>query len=137
MRWSRASEHLTASHNYWIHTTRVDGRPHVKPVWGLWFEERFYFSSSPRSVTARNLAANPSLVAHLESGNEVVMLEGTTEQVTDASPLSRLDEAYFTKYAYHISGDMQSGTVYVLNHKVAFAWVEHDFVGSATRYAFE
>lgn len=32
--WSWVSEQLTQSQNYWIATTRPDGRPHAAPVWG-------------------------------------------------------------------------------------------------------
>lgn len=133
--WSRASERLATSHNYWIHTTRPDGRPHAKPVWGLWFEQCFYFGTSPKSVDGHNMSANSSLAMHLESGDDVVILEGTAEVVTDPKLLSQLDDAYYAKYSYHLVGE-RAGPIYLLHHKVCFAWQERDFVGSATRYGF-
>ena len=33
VRWSFAEERLSKSHNYWICSTRPDGRPHSAPVW--------------------------------------------------------------------------------------------------------
>ena len=30
---------MSKAHNYWVSTTRPDGRPHVMPVWGVWIEE--------------------------------------------------------------------------------------------------
>jgi hypothetical protein len=81
------------------------------------------------------MSANPSVVLHLESGDDVVILEGTTEAVDDPILLSRLDEAYHAKYSYRLVGK-RAGPVYVLRHKVAFAWLERDFVGSATKYNF-
>ena len=134
--WSHVSERLETSRNYWIHTTRPDERPHVKPVWGLWFEDQFYFSTSPKSVTAQNLAINPSLSLNLESGDDVVILEGTAELVTDPTVLSRLDEVYYSKYAFHLVHE-DSGHVYTLRHKVVFAWFERDFTGSATKYRLQ
>lgn len=133
--WIRASARLEGSRNYWIHTTRDDGRPHAKPVWGLWFEGRFYFATNPKSVDGENISANPSLSVHLESGDDVVILEGTAETVTDPALLSRLDEAYYIKYSYHLPSE-DEGPVCVLRQKVAFAWFERDFVGSATKYDF-
>jgi len=130
------SERLTASRNYWVHTTRLDGRPHVKPVWGLWFEERFYFSTNPRSVAAKNLSVNNQVAVHLESGDDVVILQGQAEPVADQSLLSRLDEAYFSKFSYHLVSE-GSGIVFTLHHKVVFAWLEREFTGSATRYTFK
>jgi hypothetical protein len=135
--WRRASEQLAKARNYWIHTTRADGRPHAMPVWGLWFEERFYFSTGPTSVNGRNLAANPSLVVHLESGDDSVILEGTAERVKDKGLLKRLDEAYRAKYDFPLVNEAGEGNIYTLDHSLAFAWLERDFIGSATRYIFE
>ena len=112
-----------------------DGRPHVKPVWRIWFDGRLYFSTSPKSVSGLNLSTRNSIAIHLESGDDVVILEGKAEPVTDGKLLSKLDEAYFAKYAYHLPAE--DGSVYSLGHKVAFSWVERDFVGSATKYVFQ
>jgi hypothetical protein len=134
--WTRASERLAASHNYWIHTTRTDARPHAKPVWGLWFEGHFYFGTGQNSVDGLNLSADPSIAVHLESGNDVVILEGSAETVSEPELLSKLDESYYSKYSYHLVS-RDGSPVYVVRHKVAFAWLERDFVGSATRYRFQ
>ena len=75
------------------------------------------------------------LAAHLESGDDVVILEGAAKMMTDDAFLSRLDEAYYAKYSYHLVGD-NAGAAYVLRHEVAYAWLEKDFVGSATKYDF-
>ncbi len=37
--WSWAVEFLSKGRNYWVATTRPDGRPHVMPVWGIWMDE--------------------------------------------------------------------------------------------------
>ena len=37
MKWANVCRQLEASRNYWICTTRADGRPHAMPVWGFWF----------------------------------------------------------------------------------------------------
>jgi pyridoxamine 5'-phosphate oxidase-like protein len=97
--WSFASERLERSHNYWICTTRPDGRPHAMPVWGVWVEGALYFSTAPSSVKARNLGRNPALVVHLESGDECVILEGVAEQVLDPDPalFERIADGYAAK----------------------------------------
>jgi hypothetical protein len=105
-------------------------------VWGLWFEGHFYFGTSPKSVDGQNISLNPWLAVHLESGDDVVILEGKAEVVSEHDLLSRLDEAYRAKYSFHLIRDDVS-PVYMLRHRVAFAWVERDFVGSATRYNFQ
>ena len=51
--WARVERWLQASRNYWICTTRRDGRPHAKPVWGVWLQGMVSFSTDPSSVTGR------------------------------------------------------------------------------------
>src|SRR4051812_9693775 len=77
--WSFVDERRATAHNYWVVTSSAAGRPHAAPVWGLWLDGRFYFSTDPASRKGRNLAANPALVVHLESGDDAVILEGTAE----------------------------------------------------------
>ena len=52
--WKWAESRITKSHNYWIATTRQDGTPHVMPVWGIWVDSVFYFSTGRESRKARN-----------------------------------------------------------------------------------
>ena len=130
--WSHVSERMAAARNYWVATTQPDGRPHAAPVWGLWLDEAFYFGTALSSRKARNLEANPGIVVHLESGDDVVILEGIAEKVSDAALLARLDEAYFAKYKFHLDGN--ANPIYSLHPRVAYAWLERDFPGSATRW---
>src|SRR5207253_11113816 len=60
--WDWALEKLTASHNYWIATTRADGRPHSMPVWGVVVDGTLVFSTGSTSVKGRNLARSPEVV---------------------------------------------------------------------------
>src|SRR5215813_698320 len=92
--WEWALERLTVSHNYLLSTTRPDGRPHVMPVWGLWLEGAFYFGTDRRSRKSRNLTENPAIAVHLESGDDVVILEGRAAEVQDAALVSAIDKAY-------------------------------------------
>src|SRR4051812_5465671 len=65
--WNFAEQRLRRAHNYWVCSTRPDRRPHAAPVWGLWRNGAFYFSTDPASRKARNLAANAAVLVHLES----------------------------------------------------------------------
>src|SRR5438309_9895013 len=60
--WKWAEDRLRKSRQYWMVTVRPDGRPHVMPVWGLWRDDGFYFSTGGRLRTARTLAANPNCI---------------------------------------------------------------------------
>jgi PPOX class probable F420-dependent enzyme len=131
--WSWAEEQLTQARNYWICTTRSDGRPHAVPVWGIWFDDAVWFGTSPDSVKARNLGRDPRLVIHLESGDDVVILEGEIELSRDADLLKQYADAYEQKYAHRPS---EAGA-FVLRPRVAQTWTEKDFARNATRWVFD
>jgi PPOX class probable F420-dependent enzyme len=133
--WGWATERLTQARNYWVATTHPDGRPHAMPVWGLWFEDVFYFSSSPDSRKARNLDANPAVVVHLESGDDVVIVEGDASRVIDEALLQRLGADYTRKYEFDVS--FTGGRpLLAVRPRVAYAWQERDFPVTATRFTF-
>jgi pyridoxamine 5'-phosphate oxidase-like protein len=133
--WSFVDERMAASLNYWVATSRPDGRPHVMPVWGLWVDGTFYFGGGPRSRKVRNLSQNPNVVVHLESGDDVVVLEGEAKPVHDPAPTltERLSGASADKYG------MAGGTegYYAVLPKVVFAWSHESFPSTATRWVFE
>lgn len=130
--WSHVSERLEKARNYWVGTASPEGRPHVVPVWGVWTEEMLCFGGGPQTRWSRNLAANAQVVVHLESGDDVVILEGVVEQITDPTHVlaRRADDAYEAKY------QMRHGTpLWVLRPQVAFAWSQ--FPNNATRWRFK
>jgi len=77
--WPWALERLEKSHNYWISTTRPSGRPHLMLVWGIWWQDAFWFSTGPRTRKAKNIAADSHVVIGTEKADEAVILEGTAE----------------------------------------------------------
>jgi hypothetical protein len=126
--WAWAVDRLEASRNYWIATTREGGRPHAMPVWGVVVEGELWFGTSPSSVKGRNLTRTGELVAHTESGDEPVILEGgvETRPVTTA-----VADAYEAKYDWRPEADKD---FLVVVPRRAFAWRERDYPESATRF---
>jgi hypothetical protein len=135
--WSKVEKRMSAARNYWIGTTRPDGRPHLMPVWGVWVNQAFYFSTDRRTRKARNLAANPALVVHLESGDDVVILEGVAREIADSALLKQIDDAYHRKYRMRVLGMPGEIVFYTLKPRVAFAWQEKTFPQNATRWIFQ
>ncbi len=132
--WPWAVERLEAARNYWIGTTREDGAPHAAPVWGLWFEDAVLFGTAQGSVKGRNLARDPRVTVHLESGDEVVIVEGQAEPV---GVDERVADAYEAKYDFRPDpGEVGSGW-YRVQPRVAFAWLERDYPQTVTRFSFE
>jgi hypothetical protein len=104
------------------------------PVWGVWFDETLYWSSSPDSQKAKNLARDPSIVVHLESGDDVVVIEGRVEQTTlDAA----VADAYTEKYDFRPDPGDPDFKWFALRPRVAYAWLERDYPGTATRYEWD
>jgi hypothetical protein len=135
--WGHAEKRLAGARNYWIATTRPDGRPHAAPVWGVWVEGGLYFGTGRSSVKGRNLAHSPELVVHLESADDVVILEGEVEEVRDRDPFDAVDAAYRAKYGMGVSEAGDEGAVwYVVRPRKAHAWLENDFPNTATRWRF-
>jgi hypothetical protein len=133
--WPWAEERLTAARNYWVATTRPGGRPHVMPVWGLWLQGAVYFGTNRASRKGQNLTANPSVVVHLESGDEAVIIEGVAAAVTDPQVLATLDAAYEKKYGLKMTGAPGDLLICAVQPVTAFGWLESDFL-NATRWQF-
>jgi Pyridoxamine 5'-phosphate oxidase len=133
--WHWAQSRLEKSQNYWVATTRPDGRPHAAAVWGVWMDDVYYFSTGRISRKARNLAANPSCVICTENAAEAVIVEGVAELVLDHPVLECIDEAYQVKYGSAFPSD---SNVYAVYPKVVFGFIEAEteFPGSATRWNF-
>lgn len=131
--WAQSREQLVSAHNYWLATVRPDGRPHVMPLWAVWLDDRLYFATDPTSRKGRNLTTQPCVSLHLESGDDVVILEGRAEVVDDPKLLARIADVYEAKYAYRPGAEGFHG----VRPHLAFAWRERDFPASATRYAFD
>jgi general stress protein 26 len=134
--WSHAEERLIRSRNYWICTSRPDGRPHSIPVWGFWIDGALYFGTVAASRKGKNLAKNPAVSVHLESGDDVVILEGTALAVKDKAIMKKVDDASKQKYNMPLVNIPRKTVVYCVRPRVALAWTEKDFPKSATRWQF-
>jgi uncharacterized pyridoxamine 5'-phosphate oxidase family protein len=135
--WRRASEWLRDSRNYWVATTRPDGRPHAMPVWGVWLDGVLCFGTSRTSRKYRNIQASPEAVVHTESGDEAVIVEGRLEEAEDVSLVEPFLDPYEEKYDYRPDPSEGGGAYFLLRPRVAFSWREQDFPESATRWHFE
>lgn len=135
--WTWVEEQITQSKNYWVCTTRADGRPHAAPVWGVYRDGAVYFSTGP-SVKQRNLFARPDVVIHLESGDDCVILEGRIEVMSDAELYAQIRRQYGDKYPHTPPEDFENaGYWFKLQPAVVLAWKEYDFPRSATRWEFQ
>jgi general stress protein 26 len=104
--WPQAQEKLAGAELYWISTVRPDGRPHVTPLLGIWFDGSLYFCTGSSERKAKNLAANTHCI--LMTGHSTLegldlVIEGTAESVSDQAELGRVAATYETKYGAHFA----------------------------------
>ncbi|MEK6322537.1 MAG: pyridoxamine 5'-phosphate oxidase family protein [Acidobacteriota bacterium] len=135
--WSWATERLAKARNYWVATTRPDGTPHMMPVWGVWLDDAFYFSTGKQSRKARNLAENPRCVIGCELGDDQIILEGVAELMGDSESRQRFADAYGPKYDWDMEGFDEP--FYAVHPTVVFGLTttSGEFAGSATRWVFD
>ena len=139
---ARALARLRTANNYWIATTRPDGRPHSAPVWGVWLDDGLWFGTMGQKV--RNLAALPYAVVHLDSADDVIMVQGTVEVVRDATRLGRAAEAFRAKYVDGETGEPfdvypalgEEPVLYHVIPETGWAWLEGAYVSHNTRWTF-
>jgi nitroimidazol reductase NimA-like FMN-containing flavoprotein (pyridoxamine 5'-phosphate oxidase superfamily) len=135
--WSHARERLERSRNYWICTARPDGRPHSIPVWGFFVDDVLYFGTAKLSRKAKNLRQNPAVSIHLDSGDDVVIVEGEAVEVSqsDKPVIAKLDTASKKKYKMPLM-IMPESVLYAVRPRVVLSWTEKDFPNNATRWEF-
>lgn len=138
--WSHVVQCMSAARNYWVATSSPDGRPHAMPVWGIWQDDVFVFSTGPGTRKARNLEATGHVVVHLESGDDVVVIEGDAAEVRDDATLERFRVTYNPKYDWDFTLDQLQRGVYAVRPRQAFAWrgsTHEVFSGTGTRWTFD
>jgi hypothetical protein len=85
-------------------------------------------------VTGRNLAAGSPLQAHLESGDEVAILDGDVEHPKDPDLLRRFADAYDAKYSIRVDVENESTPILALRARTVMSWTEANYPGTATRW---
>jgi nitroimidazol reductase NimA-like FMN-containing flavoprotein (pyridoxamine 5'-phosphate oxidase superfamily) len=104
--WARGRGDLQDAQVYWLTTVRPEGRPHVTPLLGIWFDGALYFCTGPSERKAKNLAENAHCVLTTGcnglDGLDVVV-EGDATKVSDPSELASVAGTYESKYGKHFT----------------------------------
>ena len=137
--WAWAESKLVSSHDYWLGSSRPDGRPHLMPVWGIWMEGGLWFSCSAGSRKSRNLLADSRCTAATDDALNSVVVEGLAELHVGADDRSAYLDAMNAKYSVDYGLDFLDGVANVLfrvHPHTAFGLLHEDFAGSPTRWRF-
>lgn len=140
--WEQVEPRLRDAMHYWLGSVRPDGRPHAVPRWGVWLDGQFWYDGAPTTRHTRNVEANPAVTLTLESGTEVVIVEGESHATrADPDDLGTRLAAAFAKYhdsdyrptADSWSGQDGGGLRVITPHRV-LAWFA--FPTDCTRFTF-
>ena len=137
--WAWVAKKMSNCRTFWLATIHTglhagQGRPHVMPVWGVWLDDAFFFSTGRKSRKGQNLAANPACTITNDDGEEAVVAEGvaTQVQVEDAAALERIATAYQKKYK--MDPRSMGEPIFRVQPSRVFGFVEKTFPQSATRW---
>jgi hypothetical protein len=104
------------------------------PVWGVWLDRAFYFSTGRRSRKSQNLSLNPHCVVCPENASKAVILEGTAKEIREGSARSRYLVAYKKKYDWDMSDSKDP--IYEVEPRVVFGIAENA-EANPTRWRFD
>lgn len=139
--WDEIAVRLGAAHYYWVHTTGPDGAPDASPVWGVVNHDILYMYTFRSSVKARNLARDPRLVVHLESGSDVTIVHGSAVDMGLPTEHPDIVEAFEAKYRrpeeapFLPSSDPGFDVLYSIQPRRALVWALPDSEASTRRWA--
>jgi len=109
-------------------------------VWGIWWQDSFWFTTGSRTRKARNLAANPRCVVGTEKADEAIILEGLAQKISDRAIWEQLIKLYNSKYGGDLGPLLESSGsfVYRIAPQTVFGQDEHaeNFTEAVTRWRF-
>jgi len=104
------------------------------PLWGVWLDDAFFFSTGKTSRKGQNLLANSSCTVVNDDGEEAVIVEGSAKPIEDKDGLERVASAY--KKKYKMDPRAMNEPIFELRPTKVFAFIEKSFPKSATRWTF-
>lgn len=130
--WDFVQENMKNARNYWISTSSLDCQPHAIPVWGSWIDNDFFFGSGSDTKNQKNLAHNPCIIVHSESGMKVVIIEGKVSIEKDEEKIIRIKKDYLRKYKID-----HPPPFFRVNKIKVICWDMNDYQGTPTRWKFK
>ena len=135
--WEWVTAQLTESKHYWLCSVRPNGHPHVVPRWCVYVDGKICYDGSPETRHTLNLRSNPNVTVHLESGAEVIILEGTCRMAEKPSPelgkkLSRAYKKYKDLGYAPRPNAWDGGGLFVFTPRQCIAW--SNFTENPTKF---
>ena len=138
LKWTWVARKMDRCRTFWLATIHpgkgaAQNRPHVMPVWGVWLDDAFFFSTGRKSRKGQNLAANPACTVTNDDGEEAIIVEGQARQVDSEAALERVAAVYKKKYKMDPRG--MNEPIFEVRPSKVFGFIEKSFPKSATRWS--
>ena len=132
LEWAWVDAQLAEEGTYWM-SIGADRHPHPRPVWGVWADEVLHLSiGSPKLVAAQ--PGTPATV-HLDSGTDVVILEGMVMAKTkDPALVAVYDSKYTWTYDVDVYGPLTSIKPLVVLAWRSAGWAGRDGLSATNRW---
>ena len=104
--WEWVDAQLSGAGTYWVVVDAPDGGPHPRPVWGVWWAESLHLSiGSP--VNVRRTVPGATATVHLDSGTDVVIVNGVVDDpTTDTGLVANYSSKYDRPYSVEEYGPL-------------------------------
>lgn len=135
--WGPIAERLGRARYYWLVTIGLRGAPHVVPVDAVWSDNRLYFASHSKTVTAKNLLRDPRVVAHLEDARAVAIIEGLAERCEAPRLPNAIPELYAERFGLRLNPSDPEMPFFVVRPTVVWTWNASDLRRTSIRWVFE
>ncbi|HQV26653.1 MAG TPA: pyridoxamine 5'-phosphate oxidase family protein [Thermoflexales bacterium] len=112
---------LTSERNIWLATVRANGKPHLVPIWFVWWNGGAWICTSPKSVKARNIGTQSNVMFSLENGDKPALAEGAAARMEGPFPDALVD-AFKAKYGWDINADSDYGAVFEIRVTRWLSW---------------
>ena len=131
--WAWVARKMNNCRTFWLATIHAgQARPHVMPVWGVWLDDAFFFSTGRKSRKGQNLSANPACTVTNDNGEDAVIVEGRANELEDTKVLERIASAY--KQKYKMDPRSMGEPIFAVRPHRVFGFIEKSFPKSATRW---
>jgi general stress protein 26 len=138
--WVEVADRLLAARSYWLGSVDPEGSPHAVPVWGAVVHDDLHLFSERHTAKARYVAADPRVVVHLESAEDVVIVNGLLEDLGLPQEHADVMQALQVKYSapedavYLPAADPDFDVLWRLRPSRAMLWRLDEFDASQARW---
>ena len=133
--WSWVEGELEAAPTYWV-VASTTAYPAARPVWGVWHDAVLHLSIGSPTIK-RAIDGDPRVTVHLESGTDVVIVEGASTLVPTPPGIVRAyDAKYDWSYDTQEYGDLVRVEPSVVKAWRAAGWAGRDSFTRVGRWTF-